>query len=208
MTVNNKNTNSISLKKVNKSEEELQILWAEVYIPDVPDAHNDTMTAEEIRKMAYDFMINMRNDQVDVQHDNKLYGCFVVENFIARESDDMFIEGSWVVAIWVPDKDLWGKIKDGELNGLSMEVLARRSPSEMDFNFPALYQGQTDEVDGHTHKYEVYFDKDGTLVGGKTDTHIDENGKSHYHVIKGGTITETAEDHHHRYAIIDAIVEL
>lgn len=192
------------LAKITKIEGKKQILGAEVYAPDITDAHGDFMTAEEIEKMAYGFMKDMKLDQIDVGHDNQLYGCHLVESFIARKCDDTFIPGSWVVYIHVPDKELWAKIENGEINGLSMEALALKKESFIEMHCPVLLTGKVEKTeDGHSHQYSVFINEEGNFAGGSTDT---VNG--HSHVIKSGTTTEMEEDHNHKFSFIEAILEL
>lgn len=191
------------IKKVGTVEK--QILWAEVYAPDIVDTHGDFMKAEEIEKMAYDFARKGRLDQIDVQHDNNLYGCCIVETFIARSDDSIFIPGSWVVAIHVPDESLWSKVKSGEINGLSMEAMClRKNDVELEFVCPVVFQGICEKAeDGHEHTYTFMIDDAGNFAGGFTDT---VNG--HSHEIKRSTVTETADDHNHRYSVVEKVIEL
>lgn len=192
------------LSNVKKVEGRKQVLGAEVYAPDIPDAHGDYMTAEEIEKMAYGFMKSMNLDQVDVGHDNELYGCHVVESFIARKGDPTFIEGAWVVYIHVPDPELWAKVESGEIGGLSMESFALRKESSIEMHCPVSLIGTTEKADdGHVHKYTVFINEDGEFAGGTTDV---VNG--HKHDILSGTKTEIAQDHSHKYCYIDVILEL
>lgn len=194
----------VHIVEIKKTVDEKQIAMAEVYVPDVPDAHGDFMTALEIEKMAYDFMRNKRLDMVDVEHDNQDYGCYIVESFIARKSDDTFVEGAWVVGIHIPDEGLWDRVKSGELNGFSMEALAIRKESDVEMVCPVMLNGQTDKAeDGHFHHYAVFIDEDGNFAGGSTSV---VNG--HKHDILTGTVTEEQEEHAHKYNVVQAILEL
>lgn len=74
-----------------KLDDELRIVYGEVYAPDVIDSQGDTMSAAEIRKMAHHFLAEGRVKQIDVQHNNQVCGAKVVESFIAREGDPTFI---------------------------------------------------------------------------------------------------------------------
>ena len=192
------------ITKIRKIEGKKQIIGAEVYAPDMTDAHGDFMTAEEIEKMAYGFMKDMRLDQVDVGHDNELYGCHLVESFIARKCDDLFIPGAWVVYIHVPDKELWAKIENGEINGLSMEALAIKKESHLELNCPVMVAGRTEKSDdGHSHHYNVFIDEEGNFAGGSTDIVND-----HKQDILSGTLTEEENDHVHKYSFVEIILEL
>jgi hypothetical protein len=186
-----------------KADDELQIVWGEVYVPDIPDSQGDYMTAIEIRKMAYQFMANGNVEQIDVNHDNKLYGCYVVESFIARSDDTTFIPGSWVMGVHVPDLAIWSAIKSGELNGFSLQALTLGEDKEIEIEVPPQITGQTENTDGHTHTFSVAFSDDARFLGGMTGL-ID----GHTHQIKKGTITEPGgkDGHVHRFAFLDEFV--
>lgn len=183
-------------------DEEQRIVWSEVYAPGIPDTDIEYMEAEDIRKMAYKFMQEMKLDQVDSQHNNELVpGCRIVESFIARKGDPTFIEGAWVVGMHIPDDDMWGKVKKGEINGFSMEAMVVKTPMEVLVEVPPLVHGNTIKAeDGHVHKFTVAYDNEGRFLGGETDV-VD----GHAHVIKRGTVTELADDHVHRFSHVDGI---
>ena len=104
-----------------KSDSKKQIVFGEVYVPDVKDTDGNFMTKETIEKMAHDFLANSRTTQISKSHDgNQDKGC-VVESFIAREGDPDFIPGSWVVGVHVPDVKIWKQVEDGTLTGFSIE---------------------------------------------------------------------------------------
>jgi hypothetical protein len=141
---------------IKKVEQEKQIFFAEVYIPDFPDAHGDYMTPDDIEKMAHEFLRKNRTSMVDLEHDNDTsYGCYVVESFIARENDPLFIEKSWVVAVKVDNAEIWEKVKSGEINGLSMEVWGTHEKDTLELTVPEKVQGETDLVFGHSHIFYV-----------------------------------------------------
>lgn len=107
-----------------KFDEEKRLVYAEVYLPDVPDAHGHQMTREEIEKMAHGFLKNRRTTAIDVNHDNRVdYGCSMVESFIARDSDPDYAPGAWVGVVHVENDEIWGSIKKGEITGFSFEGL-------------------------------------------------------------------------------------
>jgi hypothetical protein len=188
--------------QIKKSDEELQIVWSEVYAPMIPDSTGDYMTADEIRKIAYDFLIKRRTAQIDVNHDNVLYGCFVVESFIAREDDQIFIPGSWVLGVHIPPPEIWAMVKSGELNGFSMEIYAVRTPTSLLMEIPEVIAGLTEITEGHDHRFEVSYDDDGSFVGGKTNTVA-----GHYHEIVRGTVTEPAHNHTHRFSYVEVLAD-
>lgn len=105
-----------------KFDMDKRLVYAEVYLPDVEDAHGHSMTAQEIEKMAHGFMKNRRTTNIDVNHDNNVdYGCSMVESFIARDNDPDYMPGAWVGVVKVENDEIWMKIKNGELTGFSFE---------------------------------------------------------------------------------------
>lgn len=188
---------------VKKTDDELQIVWGEVYAPNIPDSQGDFMNAEEIRKMAYGFLASGKVKKIDVNHDNNLYGCALVESFIAQSGDPTYIEGSWVVGVHIPNPALWKLVKDGKLNGFSMEAMAVKKESLLELDIPSVIKGEVIKDDtGHSHEFEVSFDSDGNFVGGHTTKAED----GHFHMIVKGTVTETTAGHTHRFSFVEGLV--
>ena len=113
-----KTENIVAFKK---SDNKKQIVFGEVYVPDVRDTDGEFMTAETIEKMAHNFLANKKNFEISKSHDgNTDKGC-VVESFIVREGDPDFIPGSWVIGVHVPDVEIWKQVEDCTLTGFSIE---------------------------------------------------------------------------------------
>lgn len=185
---------------IKKLDDELQIVYGEVYAPNVPDVHGEYMTPVEVRKMAHNFMRSQRVDRVDTNHDNELNGSMIVESFIAAADDEVYIPESWVVGMHVPDPEMWAKIKSGEINGFSMEALVRLAEYEIEIEIPEELTGTTSETERHTHTFVVRFDDEGNFLGGTTS---DDAG--HSHEILRGTVTETTNGHTHRYSFAEMV---
>lgn len=186
-----------------EENEEQRIVYAEVYAPNIPDVDGEFMDEDGIQKMAYKFMTDMNLRKIDVQHQNDLVeGACVVESFIARKGDPVFIEGSWVVGVHVPDDEAWGLIKKGEINGFSMEALVHKEPVVLELDIPPVIRGITSKADDeHSHEFFVTYDVEGNFVGGRTSSADD----GHFHVIKRGTVTEQANDHGHRFSFVEGL---
>lgn len=197
----------IIVKSDNPDAPEQHIVMGEVYAP-TPDSVGDYMSREDIQKAAHKFMKDLRLDQVDSQHDNRLVkGAHIVESFIARKGDPNFIEGAWVVAMHIDNPDMWAKIKKGEINGFSLEAMATTTKGEVEVEIPPVISGDTSTnsitkdaapVESHSHQFFVTYDMDGNFLGGSTS-----RVQGHSHVIKGGTITETSNGHTHRFSAVD-----
>ncbi|AGK52026.1 hypothetical protein B1NLA3E_01210 [Bacillus sp. 1NLA3E] len=109
------------VKIIMKSEDEQQLVYGVVYEPDVADAHDDIMNADEIEKAAHKFMKDFRN--IDTQHDFERGAGELVESYIAPVDMDIdgeiITKGSWVMVTKATD-DIWESIKKGEFTGYSM----------------------------------------------------------------------------------------
>lgn len=115
-----------------KSRNEMkQIVIGELYVPydqknpESIDTQGHACTAEEIEKAAYRFMEDMNLKKVDMQHNFVPgFGC-VVESYIAKQGDPMFVPGSWIVGVKITDDQVWSKIMKGEITGFSLAGSAR-----------------------------------------------------------------------------------
>jgi len=192
------------MSELKLASEEKRIVWAEVYVPNVPDSDGDFMDHEGVEKAAYQFMMDLNLKKIDVQHSNDLVpGASVVESFIARKGDPDFIEGSWVVGVHIPDDATWSQIKKGEINGFSLEALVKGEHVDIEVEIPPVLTGRTSKSEGfdsHEHTFYVTYDPTGNLVGGRTDV-----VGGHSHIIKRGTLTEVASGHDHRFSFIEGL---
>lgn len=196
---------------------EQQLVWAEVYAPNLPDAHGDLMTRKEVQKLAHRFLRKAMTGAVDVQHDNNTTRPLtIVESFVAGEDSTEFIPHSWVVCCHVEDDMIWDDIKSGKLNGFSMQARVFLQDREIEFEIPADgLQGTTAEggesgQELHTHGFTVRLASDGEFLGGDTTV---TNG--HWHPIISGSVTEGSvpegssdpvpNSHTHRFNFMELI---
>ena len=192
-------THSVSIKK---TDDEQQIVFGEVYAPGFPDSQGDFMTRESIQQMAYEFMRKGLVNKIDLNHSQEESGCYVVESFIARDDDTVFIPGSWVLGVKVPDPEIWALVKSGELNGFSFDGVGVRVESVLEIEMPEVIEGETDEVLGHKHTFFVKYDRDGNFLGGLTGPGPD----GHVHKILRGTVTEDTDGHAHRFSFVEGVL--
>lgn len=180
-----------------KADEEHQVVYGVVYAPNRVDTDWEAMTAEEIQKMAWNFLESGREENIDLAHSLEKSGCVVVESFIAREDDPDFPEGAWVLGTRCPD-DVWEKVKAGELNGYSFYGGVSKYPATVLLEVAKQITGITetstvDIIPFHEHTFIVNLDNKANIISGKTDIVL-----SHSHVIQKGTATESEIDHSHR----------
>lgn len=97
------------------------------------DTQNDMYSASEVREAAYRYMENY--GQLGLQHMINVTGRVkLVENHITRVDEKIDKEtvkaGTWLMGLRVVDDELWAKVKDGSLTGLSIGGVAQRTPVE------------------------------------------------------------------------------
>lgn len=193
---------------IKKSDDELQIVWGEVYIPDIPDSQGDFATAETIQKAAYEFIAKGKVNQIGIEHAPEKGKAVIVESFIARKGDPDFIEGSWVLGVHIPNETTWGLVKSGELNGFSFEGISQKQTKTVELTMPTLIKGETDTAVDHSHDFTVQYGPSGEFIGGMTSPAED----GHYHMITKGTATAVAAkadgtEHSHRFSFVEGILD-
>lgn len=117
----------VAVKKFDEAE---GIVYGIVYAPGQVDAQGDFADAADIKKAAYQFMKDLKNLQVDRDHDDKPAGAYVAESWLVRKGDELFDtepEGAWAVGIQIENDELKKAVKDGEITGLSMAGTATRT---------------------------------------------------------------------------------
>jgi len=87
-------------------------------------------TAETIKKLQQKFMLEKLLDKTNVEHGRKfLNGVSVVESWIVddptKDKQQVFgmdyPKGTWMISIKIEDDAIWQKVKDGKLNGFSVQ---------------------------------------------------------------------------------------
>lgn len=123
-------------KQVLLESNERHVVVGSVLIPDRYiyryDGVNEyyiSFSKESIQKMAYDYLINDRQHNVTLQHEEDSPLCSLVESWIVEdEVNDKSRKfgldapvGSWVCAMKINNLETWERIKSGELRGFSVE---------------------------------------------------------------------------------------
>lgn len=121
------------------ANEDEQIVVGPAMIPDMDIPRKDQETGETyfvrfskdvIAKIAEKFMKELRNDQTNIDHKDNEAGSYVMETWIVEDPAHDKInskygfnlpEGTWAIKMRVEDKNTWKMIKEGKLNGFSIE---------------------------------------------------------------------------------------
>lgn len=122
------------------SNDEKHMVYGAVLRPDFPIYRNDgeneyylEFTSDSIERMARDYMMNYRQGNVTIQHEEYANEVFMVESWIKQDMDkDKSVSvgldkslpiGTWFCGFYVNNNDVWERIKSGELKGFSVEAM-------------------------------------------------------------------------------------
>ena len=126
---------------VKANEDKQQIFgWAsvvEVNGEPVVDLQGDAITAEEMEKAGYEYVMKSRKGGDMHLRDNwsPIQKSEMIESFIVTEEkrDAMGLPDSvptgWWVGFQVQDPEVWAKVKSGERTGFSIHGHGKRTPS-------------------------------------------------------------------------------
>ena len=183
-------------------DEDRQLVFGEVYAPNMVDTDWEAMTPEDVEFAAHNFIKEGKHQQIDVNHDLQPSGAAVVESYIVRWDDPNFTKGSWVMGVWVPDH-LWPQVKEGELNGFSFYGFSAKHPVKVVVEVARIAVGDTEPnasveplLKSHKHAFAIRFDDSGKILSGYTDFIED-----HQHTVTLTTATKEAMGHSHRYFV-------
>ncbi len=129
-----KEKNNLTFAKI---DEEKRELIAPALIPNKQiyryDANTDSdyyvyFSKETVKKSAYSYLKHNNHHKATYQHEQRVAGVLTVESWIKEGDQDKsklygfdLSNGTWFVKMKIENDDLWNKIKEGELKGLSIE---------------------------------------------------------------------------------------
>ena len=122
------------------SNDEKHMVYGAVLRPDFPIYRNDgeneyylEFTSESIERMARDYMMNYRQGNVTIQHEEYANEVFMVESWIKQDMDkDKSVSvgldkslpiGTWFCGFYVNNNDVWERIRRKVLKGFSVEAM-------------------------------------------------------------------------------------
>jgi len=86
-------------------------------------------TEETVKKASYMYLKHQNNNNATIQHEESTTGVHTVESWIVQDTDmdksklygfDV-PKGTWFVTMKIENDEVWNRIKEGELKGLSIE---------------------------------------------------------------------------------------
>ena len=131
----NKQKNNLTLAAI---DEEKRLLISPALIPYKQIYRYDEQTgqdyyvfftAETVRKASEMYLKHNNNNNATIQHEEKVSGVYTVESWIVQDSDKdktalygyNLPVGTWAVSMRIENDEVWQRIKEGELKGLSIE---------------------------------------------------------------------------------------
>ena len=131
----NKEKNNLTLAKV---DEEQRMVVSPALIPNKQIYRYDANTDSEyyvyfspatVRKASELYLKHNNHHKATYEHQDRVSGVLTVESWIIEDSKKdkstlyaySLPKGTWMVKMKVENDELWQKIKDGELRGLSIE---------------------------------------------------------------------------------------
>ena len=187
--------------KITKTDKIHKIVKGIVYSALDVDTDQETMTVEDVQKACWNFLAQRKEKNIDIQHDWQESGCYVVESYMTEKNDPNFPENSWVMAVKCTD-DIFEKVVSGDLNGFSFGGYSQKFAQRVVLEVAKQIVGETyenlnkDVIPAHNHQYILWYDNEGHIVKGHTDT-----VEGHVHTISYGTATDKAVSHSHRIDI-------
>jgi cation transport regulator ChaB len=129
-----------------KADDELQVLYVPALVPEEEDSQGDVVSAEDIREAAHAFMHDyplfkeqdggLSTMGVGVEHAerhalSREQACLVetwLEKVDTEYGEQKIPEGTWMIGVHIPDKEIWESAKAGERTGASIEGVGKRVP--------------------------------------------------------------------------------
>jgi hypothetical protein len=149
-----KEKNNLTFAKVDK---EKRMLVSPALIPNKqifrydPNTDSDYyvyFSPETVRKASELYLKNNNHHKATHEHQDRVSGVLTVESWIIEDSKKdkstlygfSLPKGTWMVKMKIENDDLWAKIKDGSLKGLSiegyftdkMQKMSERQPTDLE----------------------------------------------------------------------------
>lgn len=115
-------------KNIVRKVESLNTVLMIALVPDEEDGNGDIITAEEIKKAAYEFMKNLHEKKVNINHEEntEIESAHFVESYLTladmERNNTIIPQGTWIIGIQFDD-ETFQKIQDEDFVWISIEGL-------------------------------------------------------------------------------------
>lgn len=134
----NVNFLKFSDNKIVKTDTEQRVVTSVAILADTPIKRIDEMgelyyvvfNKETIKQLVKKFFRDDLTKSVNINHSDDTNDAYLIESYIVNEKLGIkpkgihTTEGSWVCSYHITDDKLWEDIKQGKLNGFSIEVMS------------------------------------------------------------------------------------
>lgn len=121
--------------QVLKADDERQVIYGIVLEPDVEDSQGDVVAAEDIELAAWRFLytrapIGLQHAVEAPESVRPVESFLVPSDFVVDtpRGPELVRRGSWILAVHIPDPELWALAKNGGFGGWSVAGMGRRTP--------------------------------------------------------------------------------
>ena len=129
-----KEKNNLTFAKVDEEKRELispaliPLKQIYRYDPNTDQEYYVYFSKDTVKKAAYSYLKNNNHHKATYEHQQRVAGVLTVESWIKEGDQDKsklygydLSDGTWFVKMKIENDELWQKIKEGELKGLSIE---------------------------------------------------------------------------------------
>ena len=157
--------NQQEIKQLQYFNEEQQMIVAPVMIPDkLILRHSETLghfytkfSKETIEKIRYQYSKDGNFNNSNINHKDSIDGLIMLESWIKESNDDKsnmygFNDlpiGTWFVKYKIDNQEVWQKIKEGKINGVSIEGYISYAVE----NFKKKKKDNYNSIFGYNFKY-------------------------------------------------------
>lgn len=123
-------------KNIILSAEDKHLVYGAVLIPDMPIVRYDDVDGEfyiqfpkeTVEKLAFDYVQSGRMHSFTTQHKDETDKIAIIESWVKTSDNDKSRDlgldcpvGTWFVGAKIEDEEIWQNIKEGKMNGFSIE---------------------------------------------------------------------------------------
>lgn len=185
-----------------KDDADKQIAYAPAMIPREIDKEGDVVPTSVVEQAAHDYLAKGDTDAIDTDHSMIDGKGTVVESWVLQDDrtwdtpsgdEKSYRKGTWMLGIQWEDKP-WGRIQNGELEGLSIQGMAEQV---------ALKSDDAPGMDGHTKAFEVPLADESVVhlvyesetAATKASEEMGLEGRVHEHEFDGMNVFMPGETH-------------
>lgn len=115
--------------RIVKADDEKQIAYMPVLVPDIEDAQEDVVTAEDVEAAAHRFAKEYAAGQAQLGLDHRSTldreAAIVVETWIEKADvtygEEIVSAGTWMIGVHAADAEVWQSLKTLQRTGASIE---------------------------------------------------------------------------------------